>query len=47
MSRFQVPNGKFVLVECDLTSFQSVRGAAGQIKQKYASGINVLCCNAG
>ena len=44
----EVPNGKFVPMECDLQSFDSVRKAAKEIKAKYAStGIYCVCWNAG
>ena len=41
-----VPNGKFDAIECDLQSFQSVRGAIETIKSKYEV-IDVLVNNAG
>jgi NAD(P)-dependent dehydrogenase (short-subunit alcohol dehydrogenase family) len=43
-----VPSGKFVPIDCDLQSFDSVRTAATRIKEKYAdSGIFCVCWNAG
>jgi len=42
----EVPNGKFVAVECDLQDFSSVRGAATQIKNEYKE-LYCLCNNAG
>jgi len=41
-----VPGGKFVTVDCDLQSFNSVRGAANDIKQRYDA-IYCLANNAG
>ena len=44
----EVPSGKFVPIECDLQSFESVRKAAKEIQTKYAdSGIYCVCWNAG
>ena len=34
-------------IECDNSSFTSVRQAAAQLRQKFPQGIDVLCCNAG
>eukprot|EP00510_Aplanochytrium_minuta_P004343 CAMPEP_0184018006 /NCGR_PEP_ID=MMETSP0954-20121128/7881_1 /TAXON_ID=627963 /ORGANISM="Aplanochytrium sp, Strain PBS07" /LENGTH=338 /DNA_ID=CAMNT_0026299363 /DNA_START=500 /DNA_END=1513 /DNA_ORIENTATION=- len=46
--RKQNPQGKIQWIECDLQSFQSVRRAAGEIKDLYSeTGIDVLCNNAG
>jgi len=42
----EVPNGKFVCVECDLQDFASVRTAAQEIKSKYNQ-IYCLANNAG
>ena len=41
-----VPEGKFVSIDCDLQSFESVRGAVEEIKSKYAK-IYCLANNAG
>jgi len=47
----EVPNGKqkFVTIECDLQSFDSVRSAAAQVISRYSSttGIYCVCWNAG
>jgi NAD(P)-dependent dehydrogenase (short-subunit alcohol dehydrogenase family) len=41
-------NAKVTFVPCDLTSFESVRLAAGALKELFAAtGIDVLCNNAG
>ena len=40
------PNGKFVKVDCDLQSFESVRKASKEIKEKYSK-IYCLANNAG
>ncbi|CAB9526725.1 Dehydrogenase/reductase SDR family member on chromosome X [Seminavis robusta] len=42
----EVPNGKFVPIECDLQSFESVRKAAAEIKSKYTA-LYCVCWNAG
>lgn len=42
------PEGKFIPIECDLQSFESVHKAAQDIKTKYSdSGIYCVCWNAG
>lgn len=41
-----VPDGKFVPIECDLQSFESVRKAAGEVKNRYTA-IYCLANNAG
>ena len=41
-----VPQGKFVTVECDLQSFESVRNAADEVKRRYDK-IYCLANNAG
>mmetsp|Transcript_9581 Transcript_9581/g.17799 ORF Transcript_9581/g.17799 Transcript_9581/m.17799 type:complete len:332 (-) Transcript_9581:45-1040(-) len=48
MARLQsaVPEGKFVDIECDLQSFDSVRRAITEIKERYQK-IYCLCNNAG
>lgn len=44
----EVPKGKFVPIECDLQSFESVRAVAQEILTKYdESGIYCVCWNAG
>lgn len=46
--RKQCPSATIDSIECDLGSLESTRAAAGTVKGKYtASGIDVLCCNAG
>eukprot|EP00924_Labyrinthula_sp_SR-Ha-C_P002692 maker-scaffold_13-snap-gene-4.4-mRNA-1 protein AED:0.01 eAED:0.01 QI:145/1/1/1/1/1/2/507/344 len=40
-------NGEIENITCDLQSFESVRRAAEEIKQKYSDGVDVLCNNAG
>ena len=40
------PDAKFVPIECDLQSFESVKNAIGEIKSKYSS-IYCLACNGG
>lgn len=40
------PNSKFVPIECDLQSFESVKTTIAEIKSKYTS-IYCLACNAG
>merc|ERR1711884_143114 len=42
-----VPDGKFVPIDCDLQSFQSVKDAAAMIKSKGYTEIYCLCNNAG
>ncbi|CAJ1889680.1 unnamed protein product [Cylindrotheca closterium] len=42
----EYPEGKFVPIECDLQSFESVKNAIAEIKSKYSS-IYCLACNAG
>ena len=42
----EVPDGKFVTIECDLQKFDSVRAAAKEIKAKYNK-LYCLSCNAG
>jgi len=42
----EYPDAKFVPVECDLQSFESVKNAVAEIKSKYSS-IYCLACNAG
>ena len=44
-----VPDGKFVSIECDLQSFSSVRRAAEavQAEAQTAGGLDVLCNTAG
>ena len=42
----EVPNGKFVAIECDLQDFSSVRSAIREIKSKYSK-IYCLANNAG
>ncbi|CAB9515781.1 Short-chain dehydrogenase TIC 32, chloroplastic [Seminavis robusta] len=42
----EVPNGKFVPIECDLQSFESVRKAATEIKSNYTA-VYCVCWNAG
>ncbi|CAB9514552.1 Uncharacterized oxidoreductase C736.13 [Seminavis robusta] len=42
----EVPDGKFVPIECDLQSFESARKAAAEIKSKYTS-LYCVCWNAG
>jgi NAD(P)-dependent dehydrogenase (short-subunit alcohol dehydrogenase family) len=44
--QLEVPNGKFVIVECDLQDFTSVRNAIQEIKSNYSS-IYCLANNAG
>jgi NAD(P)-dependent dehydrogenase (short-subunit alcohol dehydrogenase family) len=42
------PDAKFVPIECDLQSFESVKSAIAEIKSKYSnSGIYCVACNAG
>jgi len=42
------PQATVETIACDLTSLDSVREVAGQLKTKFASsGVDVLCCNAG
>jgi NAD(P)-dependent dehydrogenase (short-subunit alcohol dehydrogenase family) len=42
-----VPNGNFEPIDCDLQSFDSVRKAAEEVKQKCPEGLYALCNNAG
>jgi NAD(P)-dependent dehydrogenase (short-subunit alcohol dehydrogenase family) len=41
------PDAKVEHIDCDLTDFESVKGAAKALVSKCASGIDVLCNNAG
>lgn len=46
--RAEVPSAKLTAVVCDLTSFASVREAAGVLASNFAdTGLDVLCNNAG
>ena len=44
--RADVPNANVKTIICDLTSFESVRAAASQIRAELSVGLDVLCCNA-
>jgi NAD(P)-dependent dehydrogenase (short-subunit alcohol dehydrogenase family) len=40
-------SGKVTHIDCDLTTFESVRAAAEKVKAECADGVDVLCNNAG
>jgi len=42
----EYPDAKFVSIECDLLSFESVKSAIAEIQSQY-SNIYCLTCNAG
>ena len=44
--RDALPEGRFVSVDCDLQSFDSVRQAAASLRERFAR-IDILCNNAG
>jgi len=45
--KLEFPNGQIFGVDCDLTSFASVRKAARKVKEISPEGLDVLCNNAG
>ena len=47
MIKEAAPGAKVEHIDCDLTSFESVKSAAKQLSSKCASGIDVVSNNAG